>query len=269
MHVESRFSGQEWSLLVAGSFRARRDPLTQKTQVRAFDQHVQRFSAGVSRFAPELGGEVESFIATAAQQIDDFGDGFPRLELLAHNVTSEPQLHLSLRPLPQLTDTVTLVTVAAPVRSHSDIKGPNIRLYAQMNTQYQAECLMVENGVVTEGTTTSLLLWRRDTPHEQQQLIVMPELNRVRSVTENIIRSWASEQLGVTVTTAIVHPEELTNYEIWCVNALHGIRPVTSINEVECQPANAQLLMLARQAIDTTWQNVSIEADRTQTHSTN
>lgn len=154
------------------------------------------------------------------------------------------ELRLSLRPLPELGDALSLVSTLAPAAPHSDRKGPNVSRYAALNRALGAEALLVGiDGIVREGATTSLVWWRGG------QLFRAAAKDRVASVTEALL----GELLGA-LEPAAVTPAELAECEVWAVNALHGIRVVANIDGVDTRAPDSVRLARARAALDQTWQ---------------
>ncbi|MFC7765485.1 hypothetical protein [Leucobacter soli] len=52
-------------------------------------------------------------------------------------------------------------------------------------------------------------------------------------------------------------PVELAQHEVWAVNALHGIRVVTSIDGTPLPPPDERRLQWFREALDRTWEAVA------------
>lgn len=230
-------------LLVADSFRVRIDPQSGVAEVRGLGHHLARFARGADAASNGAIRGIGNFLDATSPQITAYGDGFPRWELwrAAHGGF---ELRLNLRPLPELGGTLSLVSLSAPARPHSDRKGPNISTYAALNRELGAEALLVGvDGVVREGATTSLVWWRGS------QAFRAASKDRVASVTEALL----GELLGA-LTPADITPAELANCEVWAVNALHGIRVVTSVDGRATAEADAVRLAHARTALDSTWQ---------------
>ena len=257
-------------LLVGDSFRVRvRGGIA---EARAPEAHLRRFVRGVRaaterhRAALQPGG-LEAFLADALQRIADFGEGFPRLELWSAGrpgagadadtgarPTTSPdpaRLALSLRPLPQLGTEIRLrtATLAAPERA--DVKGPHIAEYAALNRELGAEALLVDPGTarVREGATTSIILW------EGGRAFVSDAPDRVGSVTEELLARAESEPPQPARLTR----DRLTapGAEVWAVNALHGIRPVTSIDGAPTAAPDPERLAAYRALLDEAWRPVA------------
>ena len=241
------------ALLVADSFRVRAHD--GRAEVRGWPLHLARFRAAVSTVAPARTGAsaealgLDAFLADAAERIAAFGPGFPRLELRAGSDAGArgPGLGLELRPLPRLTEELAVVTVAAPAVPDAAVKGPNIARYGELNRSSGAETLLLDpDGAVREGATTSVLAWDGGT------LLVAPSADRVPSVCERLVREVAAS-LGVPVAARPVHRAELGADEVWAVNALHGIRPITSIDGAPAVDPDPARLARFRTALDRTW----------------
>ena len=230
-------------LLVAESFRVRINPQTGAAEVRGLEHHLARFARSTHAASSGALRGVSNFLDETSGTIAAYGDGFPRWELwrAAHG---DFELRLSLRPLPELGDTLSLASTLSPAAPHSDRKGPNISRYAALNRALGAEALLVGiDGIVREGATTSLVWWRGG------QLFRAAAKDRVASVTEALL----GELLGA-LEPAAVTPAELAECEVWAVNALHGIRVVASIDGVDTRAPDSVRLARARAALDQTWQ---------------
>ncbi|WP_427868742.1 aminotransferase class IV [Leucobacter luti] len=250
------------ALLVADSFRVRVRVRGGIAEARAPEAHLRRFARGVRaatahRGAAQRPGELDAFLADAMRRIADFGAGFPRLELWAASKTStgaaqDPaRLALSLRPLPQLGTEIRLRTTTLAAPEHADVKGPNIAEYAALNRELGAETLLLDprTARVREGATTSIILWEGD------RAFVSDAPDRVASVTEALLAQAENEPPPPAQLTR----ERLTapGAEVWAVNALHGIRPVTSIDGVPTAAPDPARLAAFRAILDGAWRPIA------------
>lgn len=240
------------ALLVADSFRV------SQGAVIAAEMHRDRFLMGCILMGLSDPAALGDFWQAAMHRVAEnsrVGDVFPRVELLASE--NGPQLALLSRSTPALSE------VAQPVRlssSYSDprrlptIKGPNIALFSRLNARaaetaqypasggsheplpYHDTIICTSDGTVIEATTTSLLWWNNGTLHR-----VPSARPRVASVTERILVESA-QRLNIAVEDTDVKAHTLAQYEVWAVNALHGIRPVAHIDGVETMPVDAERL---------------------------
>lgn len=236
-------------LLVADSFRVRARP--GGAEVRGPQLHLERFRRSVSgALSPEhnlmLGG-LDAFLSDARRRMSEFGEGFPRLELW-HEPNGAYRYECALRPLPSLSQSLAMRSTELDPRPQARIKGPNIALYAALNRQLGAEALLVgTEGFAREGATTSLVFWRDgrdDSGH------VIADDRRVGSVAEAILKAAARGRLTpATITTA-----ELQQCEVWAVNALHGIRPVTHLDGAELPRFSEARLRWFQAALDRAWE---------------
>ena len=246
-------------LLVADSFRVRVHG--GRAEARGFPLHVARFRHSALAAAADAGGpdgfaagfttELDLFLETAADRIAAAGAGFPRLELWRDGAGPGTggggalAFDLLLRPIPELSGEIALRTAwdASPL-PHPERKGPGIAAYAALGAELGAEPLLVDaDGVVLEGGTTSLLWWVGD-----EACYAAPQA-RVASVTERLVLN-ALQGLGVRVSADTATPDELARTEVWALNALHGIRRVTSIDGHELPPRRDASLLLAQTALD-------------------
>lgn len=193
--------------------------------VLALELHRSRFfSSIVARgFDPTM---AEEFWDAALAAIPRSGDWFPRVELLSRD--GAPQLQFRLRSAPERTRSLVLATYAGEdPRTALTIKGPDLAAMLRIRTDVQKlgaddAVLLSPLGLVVEGAHTALLWWRGD-------VLCAPaaEFDRIDSVTARSILGLATA-LGITISFEAVTPEELDALEVWAVNALHGIRIVTS-----------------------------------------
>ena len=230
-------------LLVADSFRVRINTQTGAAEVRGLGHHLARFARSTHAASGGALRGVGNFLDETSGPITAYGEGFPRWELW-RTAQNGFDLRLSLRPLPKLGDTISLVSARVPSQPHADRKGPNISSYAALTSELGAEALFVgSDGIVREGATTSLVWWRGE------QLLCAAAKDRIASVTEALL----GELFGA-LEPAAVTPAELAECEVWAVNALHGIRVVASIDGVDMRAPDSARLARARAALDQTWQ---------------
>ncbi|WP_053353197.1 aminotransferase class IV [Leucobacter musarum] len=249
-------------LLAADSFRV--STHAGEPQVRAFSAHLTRFAATATAAWLErdctadpqrIAEALAAFISEARERIAVSGDGFPRLELWsasaeATSEASAPSLALALRPLPTLGDQVSLVSAPRGVAPMAERKGPNIARYSALARDLGGEPLLTdEAGWVLEGATTSVIWWPdRGTAHQGS---VVAQAARVPSVTEATLRAAATN-----LSPARVTPDELRASEVWSVNALHGIRPVTHLDGTPLVSPNPERLERFRAVLDRSWEPV-------------
>lgn len=251
-------------LLVADSFRVRSHRESGGPEARNLQAHFERFKAAASSALTEraqtpeqrrVSQVLEKFLDDARQQIAAFGEGWPRLELWGvpdaqQSLFAGQQLRLSLRPLPELGESIEARTAGYSAVDHPERKGPNIRRYARLNQELRAEALLTDEiGRVVEGATTSLLWWRDGT------LYASRDGGRVASVTEQMLRDFATSR-HVPSRRGTEYPSKLGSYEVWAVNALHGIRVVTSIDGVVLPSPDKNRLHKFQEALEAAWQPV-------------
>ncbi|MFF7469573.1 aminotransferase class IV [Streptomyces sp. NPDC008092] len=202
-------------LLVADSW------LVRDGRVRGLDRHRDRFV----RSCRECGGPPEyrmlEFWQAMTAALPRTGEWFPRVELTPHHV------RLRLRPAPPLGSTVEVWAAGQPdPRTAPRRKGPDLAALARLRARAvragaQEAVLVDPSGVVLEAATTSVLWWENDT-----LCLPPPRLPVLPGVTLALIRERA-EHTGIPVTHRERTLTELADREVWLVNALHGIRPVT------------------------------------------
>lgn len=243
-------------LLVADSFRVRENK--GQAEVRAFHLHRERFTRNVLHTLRHLSltdeqldqGQLHDFFTEVPSRIQAYGSGFPRIELRL--IDSQLFLNLNLRPLPQLTERLTLRTCLASKQIRPEIKGPNIDYYSELNEQLSAEALLcTPEGSVIEGATTTLLWWDKETLNQiSSHTGGGATLPRVDSITESLVFRVADERQYRT-SAQDISAAELASYEVWAVNALHGIRPVSHLNGIALAAPDALRLQQFQRTLDT------------------
>lgn len=199
--------------------------LVEHGRVRGLPAHIRRFSSACARtmaVSPECSAE---FVRAAIRRIPASGRWFPRVELVVAGEV--PQLELLIRPAPARGEAVRLwISTEPDWRLCPSIKGTDLdRLAALRQSAASAgadEALILSpDGRVREGASTSILWWRRDV------LCAPPETPEILpGVTRAVLVGLAAEH-GVRVDIEEPTPQELAGLEVWAVNALHGIRPVS------------------------------------------
>ncbi len=208
-------------LAVADSF------LLDEGRVRNLGLHFERFTRWVDRVTPDNVTALEEFFYMVVQALPLEGQWFPRLEL--H--TDQPerhQLHLRLRPAPELLGSAVLWTYPEPdPRSNRSIKGPDLSLGLQLRRRANMlgadeAVLLTESGHISEGALSSIVWWRGDVlcgPNNETEWL--------ESITRREVFSIA-EQMGLQTRTEKVKPADLVETEVWMLSSLQAIRPVDS-----------------------------------------
>ncbi|MEY9993719.1 branched-subunit amino acid aminotransferase/4-amino-4-deoxychorismate lyase [Streptomyces sp. V4I8] len=151
------------------------------------------------------------------------GEWFPRVELAADSF----ELRLLLRPAPTLGTEIRLWAAGQPdPRALPRRKGPDLGALARVRRRAagagaEEAVLVSPGGVVLEAATASVLWWEDDT-----LCLPSPRLPVLPGVTVALIRDRA-RRTGIRVAHRERTVTELDGREVWLVNALHGIRPVT------------------------------------------
>lgn len=181
---------------------------------RAIEAHGRGGSAGVTR----------DLWSAALQEIPRVGRWFPRVEARRGGAAAEWRFELWVRPAPPLETLISGVATQNDPRLAPGFKGPDIEALAALKNQLGAEpILLTPNGHVIEGSSTSVIWWEKD-----GSLCASAVSDRVPSTTERALIT-AAKQAGVEVRWRLVTPEEWHGLEVWAVNALHGLRPLASI----------------------------------------
>ncbi|WP_425245770.1 aminotransferase class IV [Streptomyces sp. NEAU-NA10] len=204
-------------LLVADSW------LVRDGRVRGLDRHRERFA----RSCGECGGpsprRLVEFWRDMTDALPRTGEWFPRVELAAGSL----ELRLLLRPAPPLGTGIRVWAAGQPdPRTVPRRKGPDLEALARVRRRAsgagaEEAVLIGASGAVLEATTAGVLWWEEDT-----LCLPSPRLPVLPSVTLGLLqeRAW---RLGLRVAHRERTVAELDGREVWLVNALHGIRPVT------------------------------------------
>ena len=193
--------------------------------VLGLELHRTRFMTSIPR-GRYLQLDPGAFWDASLAAIPRTGDWFPRVDLRTQLLT--PQLLLRLREAPERKRSIVLATHSGrdPRRSPG-FKGPDLEALTRVRTSVQKlgaddAVLLDANGHVAEGSTTSLSWWRGDA-----LCVPADDIARVDGVTVRSVVTLATA-LGIDVLHESVRPDELDGLEVWALNALHGIRIVTS-----------------------------------------
>lgn len=205
-------------LLVADSW------LVREGRVRAFDRHRERFVRACRECGGPAADRLAEFWRDVAAVLPRTGEWFPRVELTADT----RELRLLLRQAPPLADEVRLWAAGQPdPRAVPRRKGPDLEILAGVRGRAagagaQEAVLVDADGTVLESATASVLWWEDDT-----LCLPPPGLPVLPGVTIALIRERA-RRLGIPLAPRERTVPELDGREVWLVNALHGIRPVTA-----------------------------------------
>lgn len=182
--------------------------------------HLARFA----RWADEQGLKrpLDEFFDAVTEALPRTGDYFPRIDL-----TSRGELELHLRPVPPTSRTVIVSSAATDPREEPTIKGPDFGVLHQLKDAAMAEgaqeaIILDAQGRLVDAST-SCLVWLRE-----NNLFTPPaDALRIQSITVGIVEDLARET-GYSVETQWTTPAELEGAQLWILNALHGIRAVSS-----------------------------------------
>ncbi|MDW4904823.1 aminotransferase class IV [Streptomyces sp. ADMS] len=192
-------------------------------RVRGLGRHRERFL----RACGDSGGpslrHLVDFWRDVTTALPRTGEWFPRVELGSES----RELRLLLRHAPPLGAGVRVwATGQLDPRTVPRRKGPDLDLLARVRQRACAAgadeaVLVAPSGVVLEGATTSVLWWEDDT-----LCLPSPQLPVLAGVTVALIQERA-QRGGIRVAQRERALADLDGREVWLVNALHGIRPVT------------------------------------------
>lgn len=210
---------QSGRLLAADSW------LLRDGRVRGFDRHRERFLRACGECgAPPMRRLIE-FWHDMTAALPRTGEWFPRVELAAGSL----ELRLLLRHAPPLGTDVRVWAAGQPdPRTVPRRKGPDLDALARVRGRSPGAgagadeaVLIAPSGAVLEATSSSVLWWEDDT-------LRLPPLRLpvLAGVTMRLIQERA-ERTGTRLAFRERTLAELDGREVWLVNALHGIRPVS------------------------------------------
>jgi branched-subunit amino acid aminotransferase/4-amino-4-deoxychorismate lyase len=197
--------------------------LVRDGRVRAYGRHRERFL----RACAECGGpgqhRLVEFWADVTAALPRSGTWFPRVEL----ASGPPELRLRLRPAPPLGAEIRVWSVGQQdPRTAPRRKGPDLGALARVRAGAsgaggQEAVLVTPSGVVLEAPTASVLWWEDGT-----LCLPPPRLPLLPGVTAGLVQERAVRH-GIRIAHRERTLAALDGREVWLVNALHGIRPVT------------------------------------------
>ncbi|MFF3336832.1 aminotransferase class IV [Streptomyces sp. NPDC002888] len=198
--------------------------LVREGRMRGHERHRERFLRACGECeGPPLRRLIE-FWQDVTAALPRTGEWFPRVELAADS----HQLRLLLRPAPPLAAGVRVWAEGQPdPRSVPRRKGPDLAALARVRSRASSygageAVLVAPSGLVLEGIHSSLVWWEDDT-----LCLPSPHLPVLPGVTTGLIQERAARS-GIRVAHRDRTLAELDGREVWLVNALHGIRPVTA-----------------------------------------
>lgn len=186
----------------------------------ALDKHFTRFADSAKEQG--LVQSPDSFLAQVAEALEQPGMFNPRIEL-----TVRGELMLWMRPAPERKASITLRTAETDPRQTPAIKGPDIPALETLRSEAREHgadeaVITTASGQIVDGSTTCLLWWR-----DGEVCIPPLSFTRLSSVTIQVIRELLRTS-HISVVEEAARPADLVDLEVWAVNALHGIRPVTT-----------------------------------------
>ncbi|MBX3195089.1 MAG: aminotransferase class IV [Microbacteriaceae bacterium] len=194
-------------------------------RVRGLELHRTRFMTSIPRGRYRQ-VDPGAFWDASMAALPRTGAWFPRVELRTQLL--RPQLLLRVREAPELKRSIVLAThTGRDPRTAPRFKGPDLEAMVRLRTRAQArgadEAVQLSpQGHVADGSTTSIAWWRGDA-----LCVPAADIERIDGVTLRSVVALATA-LGIDVLYESVRPEELDGLEVWALNALHGIRIVTS-----------------------------------------
>ncbi|MFJ8001047.1 aminotransferase class IV [Streptomyces sp. NPDC096310] len=195
-------------------------------RVRALARHRERFLRACAETVELPHGQLAAFWQDMTAALPREGAWFPRVELAPPGRT--PLLRLRLRAAPPLTSQVRVWAQGQPdPRTVPRRKGPDLDTLAEVRRRAAAhgadEALLTSaSGLVLEAAYSSVMWWEEDT-----LCVPSPALPVLAGVTTAVIRERA-RRARIPFVACERTVADLEGREVWLVNALHGIRPVTA-----------------------------------------
>lgn len=196
--------------------------------------HKARFYRSVAAHLYESAARTRQFVEAAVDRIPREGRWFPRVEATARPGAAVG-FAIWIRPAPARSDTVRAAVAGPDARTHPMVKGPDLPYLAGLRAAAVAagadEAVLLDAaGQVVEGTTTSIVWWRGDT-------LCAPPLDcrRLPGVTRRRLLAAVRRARGA-ISIEEVDLDALDGLEVWTLNALHGIRPVTEWVDTAIRP---------------------------------
>jgi branched-subunit amino acid aminotransferase/4-amino-4-deoxychorismate lyase len=193
-------------------------------RVRGLHRHRRRFFRGCIAVARVPRHQLHAFWNAVVRELPRRGRWFPRVELCA---PPRAELRLRIRPAPPQGTAIRLWTWnGLDPRKAPRRKGPDLARLAEVRERARMKgadeaLLTTRSGLVLEATTSSLLWW--EGPY---LCMPSPALTVLPGVTAHVLREIAGRS-GTQVKYRRRRIRDLDGREVWLVNALHGIRPVT------------------------------------------
>ncbi|WP_063761360.1 aminotransferase class IV [Streptomyces sp. NRRL B-1347] len=199
--------------------------LVQGGRARFTAGHRARFLAACRAAGAGPGLDAGGFFTQVLARLPRTGAWFPRVELLGG---ARPVLGLRLRPSPARTAQVRLGCWYGPdPRTCPRRKGPDLAALGTLRAHALDRgaddyLLTTPGGWVSESTSATLLWWEGE-----RLCLPAPGLPVLPGITAAWITARAT-RLGIPLAARPARPADLSGHEVWLVNALHGIRPVTA-----------------------------------------
>lgn len=194
--------------------------------VRALQLHRDRFLGAVASQTAVDAGSAAAFWDAAVAELPRTGEWFPRVDAL--QIGDDTTLVVRIRPAPPLGASVRVASLdEGDPRTDAAVKGPDIERLGVLKSDaahndIDEPVIVSVSGHIVDGATSAVLWWRGD-----RLLAPSASLRRVDSVTAKSLRLLASAT-GTASGEEFATPADLAGCEVWVVNALHGIRVVTS-----------------------------------------
>lgn len=205
---------------------------------RAPERHAARFSAACAELYGVPEAHTAAFLSAAAAETPRHGRWFPRVELVA--LRGRPLLRFWIRPAPAPGRSVRLWISSGPDRRlEPSVKGPDLGHLSALREHAVAQggdeaLILSAQGHVLEGATTNLMWWRRD-----GTLVTPPADGGILPGVTRAVLLDAVSASGGRIAFERAEPARLDGLEVWAVNALHAIRPVTGCVAGEFTPGPA------------------------------
>lgn len=232
----------EEKLLVADSW------LITNGCVRALHLHRQRFFSSCIELAECDPWMLSDFWNAAIETLPKTGSWFPRIELAGN--LSCPVFQIRIRPAPAIHSTIRLIDYKGKdFRKLPRHKGPDLMKLISARNQIVEQgadeaILTSSKGFLLEGLTTSIAWWEGST-----LCTTSPSRRVLPGVTSQLLRVIA-EQEKIPFAHRFRKPDDLNGFDVWAVNALHGIRRVVDWEKSPFQTSSHIDIDFWRQKLD-------------------
>jgi branched-subunit amino acid aminotransferase/4-amino-4-deoxychorismate lyase len=167
---------------------------------------------------------LDGLIAALPQAMPGAGEWFPRLEMRCGE--TGPEFHFRLRPAPQRWQVAVAWIADGDPRTAPRVKGPDLDELMQLRATAEShgadEAVIVNGcGELIEAAGCSIAWWEGEVLH-----LVSASEPVLAGVTRRLLHDLA-DNCEVEVKESLLPAADADRHEVWLLNALVGIVPVT------------------------------------------